>query len=120
MSKADYNPDNSTDNEAEATKLSSTVDDDGEDYMQTSSVSCKCKGDCGTKRCACKKAGGSCQDNCKCRTEKCSNRTPELPQSTTNDADLEKNQENVRKLFIELNSVRQQFHVLQGPTFSQQ
>ena len=38
--------------------------------------------------------GGSCQDNCNCRTEKCSNRTPELPQSTTSDADLEKNQEN--------------------------
>ena len=61
-------------------------------------VSCKCKGDCGTKRCACKKAGDSCQDNCKCRTENCSNRIPELPQSTTNDADLEKNQENVRTI----------------------
>ena len=43
-----------------------------------------------------RKAGYSCQDNCKCRSEKCSNREPELPQSTTDDAELETPQENVR------------------------
>ena len=82
-------------------------------------VSCKCKGDCGTKRCACKKAGDSCQDNCKCRTENCSNRIPELPQSTTNDADLEKNQENVRTIlrWIKFNGTT--IHILWGPTCNQ-
>ena len=46
----------------------------------------------------CKKGGLSCEDHCKCASEKCANRKPELPESTTNDAELESSQENVSYL----------------------
>ena len=91
--------DDSPKNEAQSLRLSSTVEEEEED-KSSATVSCKCKGDCGTKRCMCKKAGYSCKDSCKCRSEKCSNREPELPQSTTNDAELEKHQENVRNTIL--------------------